>query len=281
MKKKILLLLLAAVITCPLSAQMEVTVTNAKEFVKAIGPERTIIMQAGTYMLNDAVGISTEHVSWNEQFDGSELVITSANNMTIKAKGKVSIIATPRYAWVMMFYYSDNVTIDGLTAGHLESGYCTGGVFGFDHCRNFEISNSDLYGSGTEGISASQCDNFSITNCVIHDCTYDLISLYNSGNFSFNSCKFLKTGEFDLVTLSDCKNISFTKCTFTENFNGDFMPYLFSVMSSENVSLTKCRIFNNKVRKFTNDIHALKISSCKFSGNNFMDYTDDYLSKKK
>lgn len=281
MKKKILIPLLFATFSCSAYAQMEVNVTNATELVKALGPERTIVMQAGTYMLNDAVGITSDHVSWNEQFDGSELVITSVNNLTIKAKGKVSIIATPRYAWVMMFYYSDNVTIEGITAGHLESGYCTGGVFGFDHCRNVVISNCDLYGSGTEGISASQCENFSVSSCVIHDCTYDLISLYNCSNFSFSSCKFLKTGEFDLVTLSECKNISFTKSIFSENYNGEFMPYLFSVMSSENVSLTKCKVINNKVRKFTNDIHALKISSCKFSGNNFLDYTDDYLSKKK
>jgi parallel beta-helix repeat protein len=281
MKKTILLL---SLLCCGFigSAQQEIIVNNATEFVRSIGPNRTIIMNAGEYNLAEATEYGSEYAQWTGVHDGAELWIENVDNLKIHVKGKVKLIAQPRYAWVLGFSDCKNLEIIGLTIGHAEAGYCTGGVLSFEECSNVTISKCDLYGSGTEGILMSSCTNIKVNETTIHDCTYDLLSIANSSDITFTSCGFVKTGEFDLVYMRDAKRVKFLKCTFSENWNGDFMPYLFNIESScDDIKLEACKIKNNKVTKFVNSLDNITLKKNKFSGNTFNDFTDDFLNKNQ
>ena len=263
-------------------AQEEIVVNNAIEFIQAIGPNRTIVLNNGDFKLDEAGTYSNEYVHWTPVFDGVELNIEGAANLKIHGKGKARILAAPRYAWVIMFNDCDNLEMVGVTIGHEEAGYCTGGVLGFNDCQQVTIQKCDLYGSGTEGMYFSYCKEVNVSATAIHDCSYDLLSFNNSSKIKFSACSFLKTGEFDLVTFISSSEIKFVKCMFKQNFNGDFMPYLFNIdESSSAIVLETCKITDNKVTKFVNDLNKITLKKNKFSGNTFKDFTDSFLNKNQ
>ena len=98
------------------------TVTDAAGLIAAIGPDREIRLAAGTYDLSAEADKPTDnpYCAWQETFDGKELVITGAKNLTITGAGKdsVTISATPRYAQVLWFQNCENLSLTGFTAGH-------------------------------------------------------------------------------------------------------------------------------------------------------------------
>lgn len=265
------------------TSQTVVKVSNALDFMNAIGSDKVIEMAPGEYNISQVMEqIDNPNISITDNFDGYQPDLSGLKNMTIKGSGKATVLLEPRYAWVMMFTSCENINLEGITFGHTEAGNCMGGVLGFETCNNVKILNCSLYGSGTVGIMTDFCNDFEITNSEIYECTYGLTYLYSSNNISFSKTKFRNTGQYNLVEIVSCQNVSFTKCSFTDNFTNKFMPHLFSIdeniwagyaesedEKSINVSLTKCTFKNNQISSFVNNDENLTLKGCKFSGNNF------------
>lgn len=262
--------MMMAISVCFLSAQQNLTVSNARELLEAIGPDRTITLKSGDYQLKDAYDVINEYILFVDEFDGLSLIVRNVTNMTLVGVGKPTIYAEPRYAWVVSFLASYSVTIKGIVFGHTEAGYCTGGVLNFDNCSIFTVSDCEMFGSGTEGLGFYVASNFTFDNCVIRNCTYDIMTLSTSSNISFTGCTFKETGEYDLITMYSSNNVSFKKCTFSNNFNGEFMPYFFSIDEfSKDISVESSKFKDNRVVKFVNDKSRLKQKKNKFEGNSF------------
>ena len=128
--------------TAAAEAEGAYTVSNVDDFIAAIGPDREIRLEAGTYDLSSACTYAgetgNEYCYWNEVYDGYELVIRSANNLTITGAGKdVTILSTaPRYAQVLKLVGCYGILLDSFTAGHTkEPGSCVGGVIYLENCE--------------------------------------------------------------------------------------------------------------------------------------------------
>jgi hypothetical protein len=269
MKKLTIILILLTVIV-NVKAQKNITVSNAKELVEAIGPDRTITLKSGNYQLKDAYDVKSDYILFLSEYDGPELIVRNLTNLTLTGDGKVTIYAEPRYAWVMDFWSCYYITVKGIIFGHTEAGYCTGGVLHFDNSSFFTISDCEMFGSGTEGLGFKQASNFTFNNCVIRNCTYDIMTLSTSSNISFTNCTFKETGEYDLITMYSSNNISYKKCIFSDNFNSNFMPYFFNIDEfSKEISVENCKFTDNKVVTFVNDKSRLKQKGNKFKGNSF------------
>jgi hypothetical protein len=268
--KKVFFAFLITLIVLGAHAQKNITVSNAKELVEAIGPDRTITLKSGNYQLKDAYDIKSDYILFSSEYDGPELLVRNVSHMTLKGDGKVTIYAEPRYAWVINFLACYYITVEGIVFGHTEAGYCTGGVLNFDNCSIFTLSDCEMYGSGTEGLGFKEASNFTFSNCTVRNCTYDIMTLSTSSNISFTNCTFKETGEYDLITMYSSNNVSFKKCLFNDNFNGDFMPYFFNIDEfSKDISVGNCKFTDNKVVKLVNDKSRLKQKGNKFKGNSF------------
>jgi len=153
----------------------EVVVASAEEFIKAIGPNRKIILKPGEYNLSQLPKGNTnnEYVTWEEVYDGHELVIRNISNLTIvgSEKGTTEIIVEPRYANVLNFINAENINVSNITIGHTPQGECAGGVFYFENSANIEISNSNLYGCGTEGLKLFGVTNLKLIDSKIYECS--------------------------------------------------------------------------------------------------------------
>src|SRR5687767_1742318 len=94
-----------------LTAQTTVTVSTAEELIKAIGSDKTIYLNAVDYDLTGQFSVTTDFVSWEGEYDGSQMVITNVKNLKIVGKSNARVLVSPQYTWVMKFVDSENITM--------------------------------------------------------------------------------------------------------------------------------------------------------------------------
>lgn len=201
------------------------TVSDVDSLIAVIGPDREIRLEEGTYDLSTACTYAgetgNENCRWEEVYDGYELVISFANNLTITGAGKgVTILsAAPRYAQVLRLNSCRNVSMTGFTAGHtVEPGACVGGVVYLDYCSDISIRDVGLYGCGVTGVYADNCTDLTVANSDIYECSYNGVAVMNSHGANVVNCRIYDLGKgeweasevFNLVsssdiTISDCE----------------------------------------------------------------------------
>ncbi|MBR1652376.1 MAG: right-handed parallel beta-helix repeat-containing protein [Alloprevotella sp.] len=217
-----------------------ITVSNEREFLAALGSNRTVRIADGTTlflsnMLENEAFFSQAGRAWRndyyaersgskqlivscERFDGRQLELVNVHNLTIKGGRDCHIIVSPRYANVLNLYSCRNVSIENLTIGHTEEGYCEGGVIYAEGSEALRITNCDLYGCGTYGLEAQGSSDIVMERTVIHDCSYGIMTVFGSQNLTFRDCDFVRCREFGLLEFGeDCYNVKFEGCRFAQN----------------------------------------------------------------
>ena len=202
----------------PTVSQEEKTVTSLEEFLDAIGSNRKIIVDTALLDQSKAdTGKDGTNYSWEEVFDGRQLVIHDVDNLTICGKaGRNSnvISAAPRYAQVLTFRNCTNVSVENLTVGHTkEPGYCIGGVLWFESCVNVQVTKCGLYGCGTVGVQAYDSRNVHIKDNEIYECSYGGVLLSNVATAAMEGNTFRDLGDeyggYVYQVFSDCSEITF------------------------------------------------------------------------
>ena len=205
-------------VAAPTVSQEEKTVTNVEEFLDAIGSNRKIIVDTSLLDQSEAdTGKDGTNYSWEEVFDGMQLVIHDVDNLTIcgKAGKKTNVIsASPRYAQVLSFRNCTNVSVENLTVGHTkEPGYCIGGVLWFQSCVNVQVTKCGLYGCGTVGVQVYDSRNVRIKDNEIYECSYGGVLLSNVATASMEANTFRDLGDeyggYVYQVFSDCSEITF------------------------------------------------------------------------
>lgn len=233
-------------------------VGNEREFMSALGSNRIINIKDGTTLnltkqLNkeDFFGYygrlwtddyygerngEAELIVSCERFDGRQLELLNVHNLTIRGGKDCKIVVEPRYANVLNFYRCSHISLENLTVGHTEEGYCEGGVLYFENSGRITVKDCDLYGCGTYGLEAHSTLDLTMDNTVIHDCSYGIMILDAAQNTSFIDCDFVRCREFTLVEINaECKNTRFVRCRFAQNTGT-----LFALHS--NIAVESCEI---------------------------------------
>lgn len=253
------------------NAYKTIRVSTVSAFLEAIGPNRTIILEAGTYRLEEHRDLTNNSkIRWDDNYDGYYPSLRSIENMTIAGSetGKTEILIEPLYGWVLEFLNCKNIQLRNLTMGHIEQGACLGGVINLIECDNIVIANCDLFGCGTVGIAAATTSRLEVNSSIIRDCSYGLLEFSNCEGISFNNTKFLKTGEFSLISFTNTHEVSFDRCEFRENF-GSTLFYLDRV--SSDLSITDTIFSTNTVKDLVNEADRITFSNCVYKANQFRD----------
>jgi len=176
------------------------------------------------------------------------------------------------YDYVLVFENCSNITIENIDTGHWpEKGFCSGGVFYIDNSRNFTINNCIMFGSGIEGITASDVTNLKCNNSIIRGCSYSIMTLQKCVDFEFNECEFTDNEEYDLVNISDCINVTFNSCIFADNraHSYDFIVF-FNIEKSASIILKDCTLENNRASYFCKKANTLELINTKLENNVFI-----------
>ncbi len=238
-----------------------VSVSNEREFLEAIGSNRTIRIADGTTlfitnMLNDEAFFNKAGRAWRndyysersgtqqlvvscERFDGRQLEIVNVHNLVIKGGKNCHIIVSPRYANVLNFYSCSNIKIENLTLGHTDEGHCEGGVIYAEGCNDIRVSDCDLYGCGTYGVETHGVDNLLVERTIIRDCSYGIMTLLATQYCTFQDCDFLRCREYGLLETDDaCRFVTLRNCRFAGNKGTIFS-------NASPITLVGCKIYHD------------------------------------
>ena len=215
-------------------------VTNEAEFIASLRPGR-IVMVADNIHLNlsrilenesefrnrpgrrwagyDALGISKEpEVISEDASDGQQLTLKNFKNLIIRGGKNSSIEVDPRYAFCIRFVNCEDCTVEDLTIGHTEGGFCDGGVIGVKGGKQILVNRCDLYGCGTYGVVLRETTDFSMIKSNIHDCTYGIMELQNCMAVKFTTCDFFNNREYALIEAWGVDGLVFDDCRFFANW---------------------------------------------------------------
>jgi len=271
----------------PFTVDKVVTVETALEFIKAIGSNIKIELKAKTYNISDIklaelTGVNegsvyeTDYVTW---YEGGELYIHNVENFVISGSGDRSsnIISEVLFAPVISFRDVNNVSIKNIKAGHKpEEGYCDGGVFQFLDSENIFIANSELFGSGTEGLWIENVNHFECKNTDIRSCTFGIMYIGNSDNLVFSGGSYYDNYGYEFISIDNSNDILFSELTIRDNKSEESEGgVLFYVSQGSNLTLEDLYVVDNKISIFADPDGFFDIGYIMFENNSFdeeMDY---------
>ena len=254
------------------AAEIEtITVSTAAEFVAALGSNREILVKSGEYNLTNALdeAAKNENISLEEVFDGVEYLLSNIRNLTIRGIGDApsELVIEPRYAFVLSFTGGSNISIENITAGHTDSGYCAGGVFSFARSYDIEIDNTHMYGCGTEGLRLNNVSGMTVTGSTIYECTYYIMTVENSRDIKFENCTFRDNEGYSMVNITGTNGLAFEGCKFERNVGEN---EFFSVRGSSEIKVIDSTFTDNGATELDprNGVEGL-LTGNTFEGNTF------------
>ena len=205
-----------------------VSVKTVDEFLAAIGPDRTIVLDGELFDLSTASSygsVGGEYYYWNQSYDGPELVIRNLANLTILGKpedpASVTLAAIPRYANVLNFDSCENITVAGFTAGHTkEPGSCSGGVLHLQNCGTVTVDHMRLYGCGVLGIQTANCARLAVLKTEIYECSQGAGQFFQTDGIAFDSCDIHDVPS-PALTFTECTDKTWNSEPITE-FSGNY-----------------------------------------------------------
>jgi len=218
----------------------QIVVHNGKEFLDALGSDREIIIDEDvqinlTELLKDSdfgqkpnrlvvenvfsdVDGDVEAVVSEEVFDGRQMVLTNMKNLAILGRKGAILVAEPRYSYVLVLNFCENVVIDNLILGHTFDGYCDGGVVFVDQSQDIVINHCDLFGCGTYGVVTERAKRLTVMNSLIRHCTYGIATLNNSQQLTFYNCDIFANKEYSLFNSWGNEDVIIDSCRFFTNW---------------------------------------------------------------
>ncbi|MCL1941609.1 MAG: ankyrin repeat domain-containing protein [Synergistaceae bacterium] len=249
-----------------------IEVSDAREFLEALGPDRVVEMAPGDYDLSECDPYIrgseggpklAPGVSWAEVKDGGALNLDGIGNLTIRGPGSSSagITVDPRFAHALSFKNCSDIVIEGLRAGHSEGGDCEGGVFRFEDSQRISVTDVSMYGCGANGLDLRNVSDMNVTNSRIYECTEGIVAVSGGHDIGFKSCAFSNnfSQKSSLVSVSGTRNASFKDCEFTGN-RGSRM---FSVTRAD-VSVSDSDFSGNKIGSPIEKSDNVKFANCAF-----------------
>jgi hypothetical protein len=278
----------APVVPPPVEGMTDIEVRTAEELQAAIAPNTRILVQSGEIDLatiwagpdprvrdfitsdgEEEPPPGTAYVRWTNPYDGWEMEIHDVTNLQLLGIGaeKPRIVTSPRYAWVLRFVDSSGITIENLSLGHTEAGFCLGGVLSFERTEDVTVRDADLFGSGTYGVGLTEAKRAVFERTTIRDCTYGIAQIQGSEDVEFRDSTFRENQEFDLLEVRSSRGVRFTGCTFKRNRAGEDYS-LFLLEGRSRVEVRECTFRDNAAGRRDSG-SAIDYVGCDFSGNDF------------
>lgn len=224
---------------------------TVEEFLASIGPNRTIVLTAGDYLIPDTQVAETSYYTLNSEIDGfyANLVIKNVNQLQIvKRSGAPAHIHSSENisSEVIRFHNCSGIRLANLNMGHDYSGDCIGPVLYVNKCNDIEFENVRMYGCGSHGVKFNLVNSAILKYCEITDCSYGLVEMYSCKDIVYISCNF-NNCSFDYniewggaVMADDSTRIGFRDCIFRD-ITYEYLRVPFRFVKSDG-TLQNCQV---------------------------------------
>ncbi|MBQ9459573.1 MAG: hypothetical protein IJU66_06530 [Oscillospiraceae bacterium] len=210
-----------------------ISVRSVLELTEAIRPGAKLVIEPGRYNLTDFLGAFSDEQAcsaWNEShqyvqiipvYDGVELEIRDVSGLSIRGGSErtsgTELVVEPRNAAVLHFLDCSDISLEGITMGHTETGACNGNVLDFMGCSRVSLRAMDLYGCGVYGVCVSEGSTWlSVSDSVIRDCSAGPFMIVDApeGEFRFTDCSFTGSAEGGYYGFWGTSSLTFLRCAF-------------------------------------------------------------------
>lgn len=253
----------------------QITVNTVEGFLEALGSNRTILLESGSYNLTDIdPNLASDFVFIEDVHDGKQVTLSGVENLTIRGVGASPprLLVRPRYASVLPINTSRNLILENLELGHFpEAGYCTGNVLDLYQCQNVRVLNNHWFGSGAWGIQTNACSDVEVRNTQIRHCTYGAAIAINSESVRFVGCELGYNRQFSIISAINSPNMAFVRCNFHDNLvSSDESPF-FETRDRTSITIAESRFENNQASRLVLDTAEISIRETQFVNNTFRD----------
>lgn len=237
-------------------------VSNAQQFVAALGSDRTIQIVTGRIVLSDAMPKKSKHVVWSAGKDGRGLTVFGVKNLRILGPEKTRAeVVTQADTFALAFEKCLNVDLRRLTIRHDRGeSKCTSAILGFVSCTNTLLRSLELSGCGTEGLTLNRVARFEARDTVVRDCSIGIMSVQQALNVSFKRCQFLNNGKLYGMDFRNSYDVQFEDCKFEGNRSDN--EFIAAALSGK-LLVTGGSWTDNKYRQLASSKAAIQIKSVK------------------
>lgn len=263
MKKLLLMVSMLVFFECAW-AQQVYKVSMVKDFIKAIGSNRTIELKTGSCNLAQAYQVTNPNVSWEKKDNGYELIIQNEKNLTIKGNNAV-ITADSPCCKVVRIKKSDTIVLEGLTLSHGVTDACMAGVPFLDNVQNATINNCVFMGSGSVGLTVQNSKNIFMEGGSVINRTYGFIQVMNSSYCNFYTVEFFDNFTMGTaIYVGNVVGLTFDSCSFYDNSGSDFID-----VTGDDISFIVCDFTGNEFDCFLTSDTIPLFSECYGEENTF------------
>jgi len=228
-----------------LPAQTTHEVAGAGELAQAIGSNRLVVLAVGEYRVSEAARVANPAVSWEPVFDGLQLVVTGVSHLILRGQKGANLLASPRYAYTLLFRDCQDLSLEDLSLGHTEAGECVGGVLRLEGCSEVRIAGCELSGSGVVGLDLEGCAGVRVEHSTIRDCSSGALSAAGVRDLLLHRVRMQGNQSWPLIWIDSSQEVLLDSCALEGNSGGE----LFWIgPQAEGVALHGCSIEDNQVQ---------------------------------
>lgn len=195
--------ILARAAAMGIEVERTVEVKSLPELIEALAPRTAILLAPGRHAFADSDLLAepaaratlpqwstlSQHYDGGEIHDLEDLVILGAG------PGPSVILQPDAYAAALAFRNVRDLALHNLVVGHRpDRGWCRGGVIRIIEGTNVLITDSTLFGSGTEGLTLVTVDGLRLQDSVITDCSEALSTISSSRGIAYENVRMIGNG---------------------------------------------------------------------------------------
>lgn len=252
-------------------ASQPVSVSDAKQLVSAIAPNKTIVLKKGDYRLSTAYGIKTQYATWNEGDDGKELSISKVENLTIRGADGARIVSDSGLSSIIGVYDSKNVTFDNLRFVRLPkkgSDVGSGSLYA-ESVQGLTLDRCSFEGPTTIAIELWECAKATIKRAEIVGATSGALSASYTKGLELSSSRVSSCEGYPLIYLEESDQALFKGTTFEKGSGGNFIEIYAESGSAESILFDGCTFEGNQVEYFSGTSILPVTEACSFADNSF------------
>jgi Right handed beta helix region len=248
-----------------------VAVSDAEELIRAIAPDRTIVLEKGEYLLSSAYGVASDYVKWIEAGDGKELCLSGLDNVTIRGVDGARLVSDSASASIVGVYDSKSVAFDNVAFARLTPGgsEASAGSFYAEAVSGLVLDRCAFEGSTTTAVELWGCEDVSIRRCDISGATSGALSASIIGGLVLSASRVSGCAGYPLLYFDESGGAVVEGTRFEGNKGGTFVEVRAEDQGADTVRFADCVFDGNEVDYFSGSEILPSTESCHFAGNSF------------
>jgi hypothetical protein len=279
---RVLALAVTLAILAPLglSAQTKpnvpVNVSDTRQLLSAIGPNKTIVLKKGVYKLSAGYDVKSAYVSWETAEDGKELALSGVENLIIRGADGVSIVTDTADAYILGLYKSKNVTFDNIDfVRDIDSDPDSGNLY-IEASSSVTFDRCSISGPSYYALELWECSDVAFKRGEILGATSGVLSIVYSKGFTLASTRISDCEGYPLVYLEESDVIRFENSTIEKSSGGNLIEIYSELGYVDEVVFSGCAFKGDDFAYFLGSDIFPTTEGCTFQDSSFDEDWRDY-----